>query len=761
MPRIDDETPDVLKPYIFHGVDLTWKTGSREAQGDCPFCGSEKFTITVGDGLWRCLRCNEGAENGKPIKGGNNYTFIRLLHVLSAKRPLGKEGEALAANRGLLSVTPLQEWGVVRSVVTGDWLIPGYAADGKLNQLYKWAYTGGKFRLLATPGMGHCMFGRQLWDPKKPEAHVCEGPWDAMAWWEALRSLKDGGERGLIATSNPEAALGSDVNVVGVPGCETFFQSWYPMFTGKSVTFLYDSDHPRTAPNGSLIEPGGYIGTKRAAGGLLGAPKPPREVRYLSWGPEGYDPALAAGYDVRDALTSSGSGIAPRGRAVRELLGRVAQAPEAWNLAPRNTAPEKKGGTSGGKASQPGKGGSVDDLVLIPCTDYRTLIQAWRKAMKWTDGLDFGLSCMLATVASTKSVGDQLWMKVIGPPSCGKSTLCEALSSNKDYVLAKSTMRGFHSGTSDETGDDYSLIAKVNGKTLVTKDGDTLLQSPNLEQILSEARDVYDTVSRSSYRTKQGGRDYAGIRMTWLLCGTSQLRQIDASELGARFLDCVIMDRIDDEDEDEILMRVGYRAERNLSLLSDGTPDSHQEPEMTLAMQLTGGYVGFLRDNAQELLAGVTMADDVLRYHTRLGKFIAIMRARPSNKQDESAEREFAARLVSQLVRLSKCLAIVLNRTTVDEEVLRRTRKVAMDTARGISLDTVRALYTKPDGLFTSTIAMNANVPDYKLKRLLPFMSQIGATELFEPEQKPGGNRPQSRWRLAAKFRKLYDEVNR
>ncbi len=190
------------------------------------------------------------------------------------------------------------------------------------------------------------------------------------------------------------------------------------------------------------------------------------------------------------------------------------------------------------------------------CTDYKTLITSWRKALKWTDGLDISLSVMLASVASTMAVGDQLWIKIMGPAACGKSTLCEALSTNTVYIIAKSTIRGFHSGWKSDSGEDTSLIAQASGKTLITKDGDTLIQAPNIGQILAEGRDIYDTTSRSHYRNDQG-KDYIGQRMTWILCGTASLRCIDQSELGERFLDCVIMDSIDDELEDEILWRVG------------------------------------------------------------------------------------------------------------------------------------------------------------------------------------------------------------
>jgi hypothetical protein len=183
---------------------------------------------------------------------------------------------------------------------------------------------------------------------------------------------------------------------------------------------------------------------------------------------------------------------------------------------------------------------------------------------------------MLASVASTKSIGDQLWIKVIGPPSTAKSSLCEALSINKQYIVPISTIRGFHSGyKSPGSSKDNSLIPLIANKTLVTKDGDTMLQAPNKAQIFSEARDLYDRVSRAHYRTGDQ-KTYEGIPLTWILCGTNALREIDRSELGARFLDCIIMEPswlLTDEGreiEDDILWRAANRAAEHVTIESDG-----------------------------------------------------------------------------------------------------------------------------------------------------------------------------------------------
>lgn len=441
-------------------------------------------------------------------------------------------------------------------------------------------------------------------------------------------------------------------------------------------------------------------------------------------------------------LETSEKALELRIKRLGQLLAKCRSVPEEWL------------GKANGAISE---GIAPNVLACLPCNNYAALVNAWKKALKWTDGLDCALSVMLATVASTKIVGDQLWVKIMGPASCGKSTLCEAISVNSKYVLAKSTIRGFHSGYQQQEGEDNSLITKVRNKTLVTKDGDTLLQSPNLGQILSEGRDVYDRTSRADYRNK-AGKDHSGINMTWILCGTASLRSIDSSELGQRFLDCVIMEGIDDDFEDEILWRVANRVDRNMALESDGSVETNYEPELAHAMQMTGGYIDYLCKNATELLSQVTAKDHDLRKCTRLGKFVAFMRARPSKKQDENVEREFAPRLVSQHTRLMKTLSIVMNKTMVDSEIMRRVKKVALDTARGKTLQLADYLFSEEEGLETRALAMYTNTTEDETRKLLRFLRQIKVTELGAAGT---GMSKTPKWKLTEGIRKLYQEVER
>lgn len=731
MPKLHDvDKPEGLRPYLFHGVELDQKNDEKNVVGECPFCSRHKFSVHSETSEFRCFVCGEQ---------GNARIFIRKLHALSMEATTEEDYEKFASHRKLMRWETLQKWGVCKSVITGCWLIPGYDADWKMNQLYAYLQQKDGMRLLPTPTLGHQIHG-PVRQNSCENIYLCEGPWDGMAIYEILSFTKETDSGDFLVTGNPEQSLLKQFSVYAVPGCNTFLEGWSPLFEGKCVGVLYDSDHPRTA-NNKPVAPAGLSGVKRVTK-LLGS----KETEYLHWGDKGYDPKLPDGTDVRDVLSENGI-TNPSDRVIKYkwILERIRPVPEDW----------LKGRTKKAKAETP-------DLVPMPCTNYKELQSAWKKALKWTEGLDYALSVMLASIASTESVGDQLWVKVVGPASCGKSTLCEAVSVSKKYVYPKSTIRGFHSGYSESMGkdpnEDHSLISKAKGKTLVTKDGDTLLQSPNLGQILSEARDVYDTVSRTSYRTK-ASRDYEGVRITWILCGTASLRQLDSSELGQRFLDCVIMDGIDDELEDEILWRVANKAEKNLSIKADGGTSTQYAPELATAMQLTGGYVEYLRENAVDLLSTISSGDDALHLCTRLGKYVALMRARPSNSQDETIEREFAARLVSQHVRVAKCLALVLNKKTIDEEVISRTRKIALDTARGNTAEIAKYLYRAGEtGLETRAVSTYTNLTEDKARRFLRFLRHIEVVELHGKQSVKGlTSRP--KWRLTQKMTRLYHEV--
>lgn len=742
-----DEMPDVLRPYHFHGVRFKRDT-EKQYKADCPFCDRPKFSVNIDKGVWRCFSCQTGSDNG----GGNIYTFLRKLHELSSARTdVDGDFDALAHNRSLLNVETLHLWGVVKSITTEDWLIPGYGFgkgrtdEVKINNLYRCIrQPDGKIPPMCTPTLNHCLYGVQFLSPKIEDLYLVEGPWDGMVTWELFRMAKPAGDGDWMVTGNIDASLAHYAGVVATPSANVWRPDWNHVVARRNLHIGLHNDHPRkNKQNGSIRPPAGYMGTRRIVEELVHADEPPETVQIIQWGEEGYTKDLPNGYDVRDMLGQSDT-ARDRVKDLRAFTDRFGAYPADWLQ---------------GRSKEAIKAGSVE-LELLECTSWAQLMPYWEEAMHWNEGLDRALSVMLASVISTEAIGDQLWVKIIGPAACGKSTLCEAISVCKEFVLAKSTMRGFHSGfKSDKDGDeDYSLLKLVKNRTLVTKDGDTLLQSPNLGQILSEARDVYDRVSRTNYRHGLN-RDYEGINMTWILAGTESLRSIDSSELGERFLDCVIVDQIDIEAEKETGMMVAYRAAKDLTQQVTGELNSRESPAMTLVKQMTGGYVRHIRRNANAMLSAVKDNRWALARCVDLGTFVAYMRARPSRRQAEKASREMSFRLISQMVRAGKCLAAVLNRPTMDKEVMRRVTRTAMNTARGVTLDLVKILAKAgADGKTLGGITTLTNHEDGDELRMLRFLSKIGAVESYKPKSKHGVQH-RIKWRLTTEMSRLYQNV--
>lgn len=306
MPKVNgDDTPAKLKPYKFHGLDLSYSNGDKEALATCPFCDHDgKFSITIESGEWRCLSCNEGTDKGRVTKGGNVYVFLRKLWEYGENAT--HDYQELASNRGVLFPETLVAWGVCRSIVTREWLVPGYNVEGSLCQLYRYVMVDGRMRLLATPTIGHQLHGMNLFDKKKDSVYVCEGPWDAIVLWEVLKHTKRGDDGELAKTANQAISLLSEANVLAVPGCSTFNEkAWPALFSGKHVYLMYDNDHEKTNPKtGNKTAPAAYEAMRRVAGILGATKKPPAQISYLHWGDLGFNPGLPTGYDVRDLLTN-------------------------------------------------------------------------------------------------------------------------------------------------------------------------------------------------------------------------------------------------------------------------------------------------------------------------------------------------------------------------------------------------------------------------------------------------------------------------
>lgn len=307
MPKVaQDELPEKLKPYKFHGLELTKSTNGNYT-ADCPFCDKKgKFGIKADTGLAKCWACG-----GESEKGGYNITsFLRAIYDLSLDSTTLDDYEEIAVEFDLLYKETPKCWGLAKSITSGRWIVPGFSSDGKVMTLYhltRIKTNSGKYKntWLPTPGQGqHLCYEHN--SKFKQRIYLCEGLKDAMAWWEILVSSKEDKDGKLTLSSKRTESIIKGSTIIAITGVNVFKEDYLTMFKGKEVILMFDSDHPtKNKKTNKEIPPAGLEGVKRFATRLVSSKSKPDSIKWLDWGGTGlgYDPALPSGTDVRDFLS--------------------------------------------------------------------------------------------------------------------------------------------------------------------------------------------------------------------------------------------------------------------------------------------------------------------------------------------------------------------------------------------------------------------------------------------------------------------------
>ncbi len=651
----------------------------------------------------------------------------------------------LTEEKGALSAKTLLSWGIRKNFLSGDWIIPGYGVSGKITQMYRYVVLkSGKSLMIPTPKVEteqeQGIFGLNLFDRKKKDVYICEGPWDGMVLWELLKR---------------------SVNVIAVPGCNVFLPSWLSFLRGLNVHFCYDNDHPKAhEKTGKRMEPASWRAMREVSLALLAEPNRETEtIEIIKWSdipltlfddqdnefnaPEediDHNPKLKHGWDVRDVLTQATS-LEKRKEILPGLLSLLVPLPGAW------LSSVKKIKEQGAKT--------------LECSSWEVLLKDWKHAMHWRGELGDVLSVMLAVATSTELPGDQLFLQVIGDAGSGKSRFCDGmLTSPKCYPLEHLT--GFHSGWKDKEGNDYSLLGRINFTTLITAEGDTLISSPHFQEIMSQQRRIFDGKSSASYKNSKEDKNYSGLRTPWIFVGTPVLMSLDQSRLGDRFLRVFI----GQPPIHEKRAIVGVSGHAQLRGILGAEPSENGKGDMGTASSRTGGYVNWLRANVEERLQTLKVdRKSLVAECALLAEFTADMRARPDPTLKKGSDRESAAtkelptRLVQQLVRLACCLCVVLNKESPDLEVMRVVRKVAVDTSRGKMLNIVSQLHRRGDsGASTEWIATILGEGNASIRDSLRFLKSIDVVQSHSRKSK-NGVRETPRWSLTERMKELCEFV--
>ena len=400
-------------------------------------------------------------------------------------------------------------------------------------------------------------------------------------------------------------------------------------------------------------------------------------------------------------------------------------------------------------------------IECLPCDSWEALIDQWRIASEWREGLDDAFSIMLAIAISTDQVGDsQLFLMVIAEAGGLKTKLCDAMAVSQHCHLLEH-ITGFHSGIRDEEGNDYSLLGSINHKTLITPEGDVMISNPLFQKLMSEQRRIFDGTSGAKFKTHLKEQRFTDLRTPWIIAGTHALLAADQSRLGDRFLR-VFIDPPSEDQKDAILMKVGENAFAAVKQSVNGHPGSIINDKLLRAYQLTGGYIDWLRMDTEQKITDVVDCSDqaeIIRQCAKMAHFVADFRARPECKRrdDTFDVKELPTRLHAQFIRLSACLTVVLNKQTIDVEVMRRVRKVALDTAAGRTFDLAQAMFDFGPGIGMSVQSLAPlvhEIEETRIRSILRFMKKIGLVSTCKSKRDG-----KARWNLTNRVRKLWAEV--
>lgn len=365
-----------------------------------------------------------------------------------------------------------------------------------------------------------------------------------------------------------------------------------------------------------------------------------------------------------------------------------------------------------------------ESLDPLPCFSFEDLVAVIKKqGLHWTQRLEDTLICVLAVIVSTGSPGDQLWMRVIGPPGSGKSTLESIVSASRDYVYLLDVFKGIMSGWRSADGKDNSLIPRIRGKCVMISDGDTMMQSSSLEKIMSELRRLYD---RSLHGDFLNGIEihHDNVESTFILCGTDTLRALDKSSLGERFLNCEIFGA--DTDHEPYIKRSFTNTYNRLRNHLTNEASAEQSIDFTEIKQRCMGLLQYL---VEDLFTSRTFQFPECSPETEskiesIAQVLSHVRARCADPEEASyrSRNEVATRLTAQLTKLGVFVAIILGEKDLNGNALRIIRSVAMASGESYHMEILKELASRKEGLDAQQLSNILEISHTSVRRILDEM---------------------------------------
>jgi len=330
------------------------------------------------------------------------------------------------------------------------------------------------------------------------------------------------------------------------------------------------------------------------------------------------------------------------------------------------------------------------------------------------------LDVILASVISEKIGGDPFWLFLIAPPGGSKTEILRSFAGDYAYHLSDMTSKTLVSGLMIGTGEKRrkikDLLPQLDGKVLIFKDFTTILEKSRDErrEIISQFREAYD----GSFSKKVGTVDekISYNSRFGLIAGVTPV--IDShwklmQQLGERFLKIRL-----NEDTDAVT----EKAEQN------------EGKEKIMRQELFENTEKFISSISYDKIP-IFDKRFAKRIH-KIAKFVAVART-PISTQGSSSEfyfeqiptPEVPTRIVKQLKKLSKCLAMIRGKPEVGEEELKTLLRVAEDTIPPDRMAIIRVIRQFENDSLAGCSRTKINelvaIPETSLRRILGQLKRL------------------------------------
>lgn len=598
-------------------------------------------------------------------KSGNLYTFLSLFHERLISEPVS----ILAEERGIPVVyfhnNKIKYNQFQSNTVYHVFTIPTYNKEGNLNNLYKVIPNPkkpGKRLILCTPSLSPTLFNQPA--TSHQTVWLLEGHWDKLAG---------------------EAIIGptKDITCIGWPG-SAFKSGWERNFANKDLCIFQDKDtiNPLSGTRAGEDELARIMKLIEASSAK------PKSVSVVSW-----PSTLPEKFDVNDAYKLFGPGT-------YEFL--------TSNLAPYEPASKL-----------------VNHPMIYAdesCDTFEKLLSDAASTYYFTHDMELLLLAMITSVYSLKIDGEQVWLRIMGPPGSAKTTIAKIIGAS-DRTVMRDTFTGLLSGWKDDNDQDASMIPLIADRALIVKDADAMLQQPNVQQIMSELRAFYDKQIAVTYRNRVS-YDYDNIRSSFMFCGTHSLRDMDNTSLGERFLDFEL--HVTEADR----LAISKRVLANQKAIAR----SRVSPELKLFERAKGFIDNHLL--IKNDVADLTQVEDDLILD--LGSLISYMRAAVTRDYKGRLKYkpypEVPSRITAQLNKVFECAPVVYNSKYAPPEVSTLIKHHARDI---INIHSLRykiseIMFREPDLSGEKIMEKLHPTPPEVLAREIENMIELGMVDVSQ-----------------------------